>query len=384
MKVLNKIKDEKLESFFKYEYYKLEVQRIANKEIDTILVLPKYKLIVDIEVKHSPNYLKKASTQTNIHATAFKFISKDWQFIKAACVLDNGKNKPCRNCKRFIIKEKELNKTKDWLKTIIDNRKYYSEYNYEYIDLLFRMNILAQDLSLNKFDLLELSKETEIRLIGWNAAIDGENSKEINTAEYKDSICCKKLTSNQEGLMDDTVSSIIIEGDHGTGKTLTLKKQAKDCATAYPAKKIAYISLTGMQHHQEQFHCNQSLMELITKTTEVYPSNIRVIQLNEHYNISANAEENVREILYQKKYDFAFIDEMPIPNNFPWSSIRDTKFVVTVTKENRNSDCQLQENNKDCKKLFFEYNVRNSENIVNLSKAVSVDNFIYSSRFIVK
>ena len=74
-KVLDKIKEDKLESFFKYQYYKFEVQRIADKEIDTILVLPKYKLIVDIEVKHSSNYLKKASTQTNIHANAFKFIS---------------------------------------------------------------------------------------------------------------------------------------------------------------------------------------------------------------------------------------------------------------------------------------------------------------------
>ena len=88
-------------------------------------------------------------------------------------------------------------------------------------------------------------------------------------------------------------------------------------------------------------------------------------------------------ILSEKKYNFAFIDEMPKPDNFPWSSIRDTKFIVTVTKENRISDCQKQEIKKDCKKLFFECNVRNSENVVNLSKAVSVDNFIYSSRLIV-
>ena len=333
--------------------------------------MPEFKLIVDIEVKHSKSSLNIASKQTNKHAIAFKYISEDWQFVKSACVLDYGeKEYPCTNCLNFIITEQKLGKPQDWLKTILNERKSYSEVEYykEYIDLLFKMNIRSKDLQFKVKDLLKQSKETEERLIGRNVALDGENVEVIDTAEYKNSLCTK-LTLDQKKVIEDTVSSIVIEGDHGTGKTFTLKKKATSCANSNHEMKIAYI----------MYNSNLSLMQLLT-TTEKYPENIQKFSFDKPSNSNENEENDITKVLSQGKYHYVFIDEKPQHISIPWSSIGDTKIFVTVTKENNNLDSQLSENNKLYKKVFFKCNVRNSENVVNLSKAVSINNFVYSSR----
>ena len=366
-------------------------QKFANFEIDNVLVIPKYKLIVDIEVKYSNSKLKKASNQTKKHADAFKFISKDWQFVKAACVLnlERETKKICTNCSKFIITEKQLGKLENWLETISIERKSYSEdeYNNEYIDLLSKMNIQAKDLRTK--DLLELSKETQTQLIGRNNAIDGENV-EIVTNENQDfrnsnrkkkeekksatrkndnqDFLCNKPTINQKKVLNYNGSSTIIEGDHGTGKTYTLKKKAKACAAKDSTIEIAYIIC----------YANLSLMQLLTDITEDYPPNIKVIPLEKAYSMNDNAEWDFTKFLSDGKYNFVFVDEKPQCVNISWSSIGDTKLFVSVTAENDTYGQPPKE--KYFERVIFEHNVRNSENIVNLSKAVSDDNFVYSSR----
>ena len=392
-------------------------QKFANFEIDTVLVIPKYKLIVDIEVKYSNSKLKKASNQTKKHADAFKFISKDWQFVKAACVLnlERETKKICTNCSKFIITEKQLGRLKNWLETILIVRKSYSEneYNNEYIDLLSKMNIQAKDLS--KKDLLELSKETQTQLIGRNDAIDGENveivtddkqdfncdkptleqnsvlkdtitstvvkgnhwprnrkkkeeNKSAGRKNYNQNFLCNKPTINQKKVLNANSSSIIIEGDHGTGKTYTLKKKAKACAAKDSTIEIAYIIC----------YANLSLMQLLTDITEDYPPNVKVIPLEKAYSMNGNAEWDFSKCLSDRKYKFVFVDEKPQCVNISWSSIEDTKLFVSVTAENDTYGQPPKE--KYFERVIFEHNIRNSENIVNLSKAVSDDNFVYSSR----
>ena len=89
-------------------------------EWDSLLVLPAYKMIINIEVKSGSGIdaLKSAASQTNLHLSIFKkifgsLLSNEWKFVKAACT-SNLKYEsikeyiPCTYCKQFLVTADDL------------------------------------------------------------------------------------------------------------------------------------------------------------------------------------------------------------------------------------------------------------------------------------
>ena len=68
------IPDEELEGFYAYNHYYFSIEE-SSLEYDSLMIIPEYKLIVNIEVKRGSNIslLNKASDQTK---NTFHFLPK--------------------------------------------------------------------------------------------------------------------------------------------------------------------------------------------------------------------------------------------------------------------------------------------------------------------
>ena len=263
-KFLHEIPQEKLESFYTYQYYNMSLQQF-KEEWDILAIFPDSKSVINIEVKRGPkeegnkfNLLKEASEQTNNHFLYFQKlfgskITDDWNFIKAACVpyleVEEDATEPCKHCQIYILKEKEMLTQTDiftWIERLtLNHAQNTSSTDYE--------NLVASIIghsSLKEFSEdgliispLDQSKKVEASITGKNPGIVGESE------------CNHKYLLNTEQLnaVHNKSSFLIIDGDYGTGKTFVLKERVKSCAKEFKDKKIAYINLTGLLNCNEPF-----------------------------------------------------------------------------------------------------------------------------------
>ena len=97
----------------RYHFFRVQKEEKLG-EGDSITILPKYKLIIFIEVKncHSLYKLKEAAKQANKHKEALKlllggYLSEGWQAVTvAACPLiqiDDVEKLPCSSCQPYAM-----------------------------------------------------------------------------------------------------------------------------------------------------------------------------------------------------------------------------------------------------------------------------------------
>ena len=268
-KVLESIPFDHLKTFYKYQWFRCNVDCNFN-EYDTLLVIPQSKLIINIEVKRGStlSVLKKAADQTRKHRNFFSslfgpMLSEKWKFVKAACMphIDFGSimNSPCSYCKQFIVRESNLNNMRQWISTLTDNEPETNvdEYQTEYENLLVALIGLSSLKHSNQqnslvVDPLELSKQTENKITGRNLGIDGESEhdrenleKAVDGTKTDFDNLCYMLTPSQLNAVKNLSNFFIIDGDMGTGKTYVLKERVKRCANKFPTDTILYVDLSS-------------------------------------------------------------------------------------------------------------------------------------------
>ena len=288
---LKQIPNDKLENFYKYQYYSLEVQK-TKLEWDSLVILPQCKTVINIEVKlgnkHFGNkldLLEHAAKQTEKHNDYFQKVfgptlSEGWNFVRAACVpyltVSENYYKPCSNCKQYILKEKDMFDLLPKFNSILNNLNSVSkeEYKVEFDNIVSGIIGYASLNRCNKLhklivDPIDYSKQTERGLTGKNPGISGENEVQYYM-----------LTPTQFNAIHLNKPIMVLYGDFGTGKTYVLKERAKRCAEKYRNRKIVYFNLTATREPAGRFfyeYSTPTVMDLIAEHYfEEYP-NVRVI-----------------------------------------------------------------------------------------------------------
>ena len=279
---LYKIPDDKLRNFYKYQFYNFSLQE-KKTEWDTIMIVPEYKAIINIEVKRGCNdssdklkLLKDASDQTKQHFSFIQklfgsMLSKDWVFVRAACVsylkIDEETTIPCVNCQQFILQD-VVEVTPEYKLVPSDS---YDQAVYENLvaELIYHISI-KESSRFNQLisDPLTISKEVEKALTGKSDGI----SIDSNVPVYM-------LNNEQLQAVHSPAKFLIIDGDYGTGKTYVLKERAKKCAKDNSEDQLFYIDLTTLSHrYNENFaRAESSVMNNIAVVDfDSYP-NIKVI-----------------------------------------------------------------------------------------------------------
>ena len=318
------IPDPELNTFYEYELYKSCLQRVAM-EWDTLVILPQYKLIINIEVKRGSNLgkLKDAATQTKQHNNIFQkvfgsSISNDWKFLRGACMpnleIPAAEISPCKYCKKFILhKYNNLIDMDSWILDIIETvdqvkSKYYlADYKVITDGLIGFMSLRKVDF-VNKLliDPIEHSYQTAKYLVANESTITGENDnirlaekvetkfrntkKDASKKEVidfvhnelkKENILSYMLNLEQLEAVLHPSKTLFISGDYGTGKTYVLKERAKRYAKMNPNKKIAYVNLTSFPYNGLVQNINKvqniSTMDIIASSNFEEYQNISVI-----------------------------------------------------------------------------------------------------------
>ena len=438
---LYNISDDKLKSYYRYQHYIFTLQEMKT-EWDTLIIYPECRAIINIEVKLGPRdggnkiqLLKDASIQTKKHLDFMQkvfgnVLSKDWVFVKAACVpylkIEKKNNQPCANCRQYILSESDISDITPWCHKLIKEKlatsrvDYQEEYGNLVAELIYSISIKESSI-LNKamLDPLDLSRETEIALTGEIRGISGE----INAPKYM-------LSKEQLNAKHSNESFLILGGDYGTGKTYVLKERLKTCAEMKQNSNILYIDLTGLTKLQI-FTKNISIMEEIAKSEfesydnvkMVQPIEINVFKQNSNIfyidqpgvtklqiftkNISimeeiaksefesydnvkvvtvsdllpdATNEQNLEEHISNKIYsylvsnpcDHLFIDEMILTGDLIFPDTIETKcLTLKVDDEDDNNAKKIEELKLKHKLQYIHLNVnmRNSSQVISLSQS---------------
>ena len=414
---LMSIPEEKLEGFYEYNYYYFIIEE-SSLEYDTLLVIPEYKLIVNIEVKRGSNIslLKKASDQTQKHLSFFNkvfgsILSTDWRYVTGACVpnleIEEKSNIPCTICKPFYITYKDVVDMEPWLYLLINDKIRFEEKSFksEYDNLLIGLIGFAsirniQQLNQLIVDPLEFSKETEKILIASNPGISGETEahrdeleKAISGQQKQFDYLCYMLTPEQLAGVKCTSSFIIIDGDYGTGKTYVLKEKAKQCAVESPDAKIAYINLSAQSLHSKsksKVFSTECVMDIIALTEFENYDNINVVTCKtlDQYKIQHQQSETefifdmyrILENYFQSyEYDYVYIDELPL--QISWSKVDLPKLFqpfksscVTIKCDDEKFDNEILivkiKDQCNATRIHLTQNMRNSENVMKLCKEI--------------
>ena len=405
------VQNEDIENFFKYQWFTIQLQESCN-EWDSIIILPQYKLVVNVEVKSglSFNALKKAATQTNKHLIIFRKIfgaslSREWKFVKAACnpnFAGTDDCQPCDYCKMFILKEVDAKNVEEWINSQTNPyiSKSEKDYGREYESLLVGIIGFSSIRQSDKLilDPHEFNKDTARKLTAQDSAIQGENEKDRNklrealeSKQYTSEYLCYMLTPDQLMAVKDLSPYIIIEGNYGCGKTYVLKERAKLCAENYPESKIAYINLT-IDDNNSKYVLN--LMDIIAENNFEFYNNVNVVtakHLIDHYFKNKDSLKDInrdflgdgetcclvlKHFLKQSNYDHVFIDEMPpfkekvTVINDSFTSIK--SFCITMRYDiyyNNINERWIKHMEKiaNVKRLILKHNMRNTDTIDKLS-----------------
>ena len=407
---LMNISDDKLENFYKYQYFNLRFQE-TKLEWDSIWIIPESKSIVNIEVKLGPKeegnkykLLEDASHQTEKHFNFFQklfrsVLPKGWNFVKAACVpyLDDNINSSdlCVYCDQFIMKEKDLVSLVPWTNMVFNSNAQWKEeeYKLDYENLLAAIIGYASLKETAKLDKLivsptDLSKDVEKAITGNDIGITGENE----AYHYM-------LNNEQLNAVKHTSTFLIINGDYGTGKTFVLKERARMCALSNNKSNVIFITLTAIQptYNKEDKYTKTSaltVMDVIATKYFAELSNVKVVNMNDlsfhvkNHKSEVNEEINtnstgsvivdvIRNFLKHNPCDHLFIDELPFPKEcmtLPkvFSMCETTCITLKVDDiEHKKLDWWfdfLQYTSKAVH-INLKWNMRNSENIVNIATA---------------
>ncbi len=412
-KRLKGIPDEKLEDFYKYQWFKCNLQEISM-EWDSLVVLAEHNLVINIEVKSGPklSVIKKAAKQTKKHFSLFRRIfgthlSEEWNFVKAVFApnfASSNQNEPCTYCLQFLLTENDIVDLLPWIKRITDQfiSPIKTISDEEYQNLLVGIIGFTVTRNANKLTTLihnpfEVSQTMEIALTAKSSGIDGESPMDRNilkkvvegdTSDYKH--LCYMLTSEQINAIKSQASFLIIDGDYGTGKTFVLKERTMMFAAKSPGCKIAYITLSGMKSDKQQIVLreNSSLMDYIAIKDFDNISNVDVITFNDLVQLAptlhlkslftivndyqhrgsyslVEMKDLIQSSLKYKIYDFIFIDESPLIN------IELKCVSITVALKSKLSNRKWKDEMIEKKKavaITLQHNMRNTENILNFTK----------------
>ena len=186
---LRNIPDTDLEAYYKYQFY-LQCVQDASAEWDTLAILPKYNIIINIEVKRGAKFskLQDATNQTQERFSLFKkffgsSLKEQWNFVKAACV-PNLKSEEgiCDHCKFYLLEEKSLNNMTTWIKNLLRRvpKIKVNNSSQDYEDLLVvilgyqSLRNLSQ-IEAKIIDPEKLKLDTEKKITSGNPGITGEN-----------------------------------------------------------------------------------------------------------------------------------------------------------------------------------------------------------------
>ena len=416
------ISDEKLEGFYAYNHYYFSIEE-SSLEYDTLLVIPEFKLIVNIEVKRGSNItlLKKASDQTQKHLLFFtkvfgSLLSSDWRFVTGACVpnleIEKKSKVPCVSCKPFYITEEDVLNMEPWINLLIKDKILCEEecYKSEYDKLLTGLIGFASIRNIQQLhqlivDPLEFSKDTEKILIASNPGISGETEsnrdelgKAISGQQKQFDYLCYMLTPEQLAGVKCTSAFIIIDGDYGTGKTYVLKEKAKQCAVNNSETKIAYINLSAQSLYRKsksKIFSTECVMDIITITEFENYDNIDVVtckSLDQQMKLNKQSETEsmfdiygILENYYQSfRYDHIFIDELPPQSS--WSKVELPQLFqpfkstcVTIKCDDEKFDNEdfvnVMKDQCGATRIFLPQNMRNTENIFRLCNFVDIASF---------
>ena len=407
-KQLMQVPENEINNFFHYHWYLSQVQDVSM-EWDSLIIVPQVKMIINIEVKSGSgfNALKKAAKQTNAHQGIFKKIfgahlSPKWKFVKAAFTpnlyLKIDDSKPCEYCNQFMIRD--IQKICGWIQNCITyphNIFKDEDYKAEYDNLLVGIigySSLRQSGSLNKKILgpHEFIQATKSKVIASDTFHDVTNKKYVGEDDNirKTEYLCYMLTPDQLMAVKDPSPHIIIEGDHGSGKTYVLKERTKQCAQKYPEEKIAYINLT-INSYRSKFN-DVTVMDMIADNNFKDYNNVDVVtatDLQDHLNkhkdelidgnylymyFGEDCSLVLKHFLKCSNYHLIFIDEMPplkkdITKNDFFSL--EKMYCITMkcdNSDNRNNEWIIQmEERYKAKRIMLKHNMRNSKTIVNLA-----------------
>ncbi len=279
-------------------------------------------------------------------------LSSEWKFVTAVCLPnltdydENDEHAPCRNCKIFIIDNKQLDDIKPWLMKFMHSESNCAdeEYNNLLAGIIGFMSLRETEKIFKLIiDPIDYNLKTAELLVGEENDITGENDKvrrpkqvedEIKKrsdyAEYSneqievemlkqlnnDKYLSYMLNPKQLSAVLNSSKFLIINGDFGTGKTFVLKERAKRCADLNKESRVAFINLSSLWSTKTLFeHLEQiSTMDIIAKSNFNTNKNIHVIscgsrkQTDKYQNI--NIFSLLESYLSHNKYDFIFIDEL--------------------------------------------------------------------------
>ena len=384
---LKQIPNDKLENFYKHQYYNLEVQK-TKLEWDSLVILPQCKTVINIEVKlgnkHFGNkldLLEHAAKQTEKHNDYFQKVfgptlSEGWNFVRAACVpyltVSENYYKPCSNCKQYILKEKDMFDLLPKFNSILNNLNSVSkeEYKVEFDNIVSGIIGYASLNRCNKLhklivDPIDYSKQTERGLTGKNPGISGENEVQYYM-----------LIPTQFNAIHLNKPIMVLYGDFGTGKTYVLKERAKRCAEKYRNRKIVYFNLTATREPDGGVffeYLTPTVMDLIPEQYfEDYP-NVRVITVKDLFPDPNHEKEVTRNDFYHAISNFLsnnycdhlFIDEMLVLNKFLIPDSVETVCVALRVYENKQGCYEMWTNQMKCNhnaiQFFLTANMRKSE-----------------------
>ena len=410
-KQFQQVPTEEIKGFFTYQWYNQHIQNISM-EWDSLIIMPQSKLIINIEVKNGPglNPLKSAAKQTNIHSNIFlkifgSILSTNWKFVKATCNPNLESNSlACDICKQFIITEDEFNNLEPWIRKIKSTKSYAEEnFKEEYENLLVQIIGFSSLRDLDKLcmqdkliDPHELSKKAEGKLTAVAPGIQGENEDNRHLLQEsgiqnstKLDYLCYMLTAEQLNAVKDPSTHIIIEGDYGCGKTYVLKERAKICAEKNPNSQIAYINLTTSELARtiKYKKTSLSIMDLIAYNNFKDYDNIDVVTCRGLYLYHKEIKDELtnegnntwgsvlKSFIKQNSYSHIFVDEIPKftrTKNIIDFFDKGISFCVTLRRDKESTMIiewikQMKER-YNAKIILFNFNMRNTETIVNVSK----------------
>ncbi len=361
-------------------------------EWDSLVVIPEFKLVINVEVKRGPSSqkLREASIQTEQHFSIFKkvfgsFLSPQWDFVKAACMPNlslktDDRSKPCGHCQKYILGYSNIRNLKSWIIKLFDVKVPQketdpcSDYESLIAGLIGFMSVRrASELNKLIVEPIDYSKQTAKLLIADETGISGENDNQGKTKQMLDKInpvdsknvteqhksavktemnLCYILNTDQLNAVMSPSKYLIIDGDYGTGKTYVLKERAKHCSLKYKESNIAYISLTNCpssgKSHDISLLLSIDLMDLIAENDFRDYTNITVIKkinLTKYYLEDKSGIFDINLILERllkdNDFDHVFIDELElyqhaqeeIPNFFQHASTLSLTIKIKDEKE---------------------------------------------------
>ena len=377
-----------------------------------MIVIPESKIFINIEVKSGENInaLKKAADQTNKHLNFARkvfgpMITKGWQFIKSAFspnfIFGEESKQLCAHCKQYILSTEDLQDMKPWLERLmacnsnVKGTVLQNDYDTILVAMIGFASMRQVD-SLNKLivDPYEISLETELKLTGQTQGLSAEAvcNQDLNQGldETETKYMCYMLTPDQINAVKCPAKLLLISGDYGTGKTYVLKERAKSCAINYRDDKICYLNLTGLINPTTKVNrispAPLTLMDHIALQDFLCYPNVEVVTwrsiVNYVYlnkdNFDASIYNAMDAFLKTRNYNHLFIDEFVGPNDVLAPNFFSTSGTICIALKwfpdiHNKKWMSFIKNDYQATVINLEINMRNSENVIQLSKAVGFD-----------